>query len=107
MYLGASMWTTLSLAMGTAQTPKATWKAVPALRLECPPTFEMMVGLRGSPDVDSRLALNQQTTIGKVTVWPVATGKSASYLAPTPSWTFKRVITPMTEMSSVAITGRG
>ena len=57
MYLGASLGTTLNVAMGIAQALEPTWKAVPTLRLECPPTFEMgrrIVGLKGPVDVDSR-----------------------------------------------------
>ena len=103
MYLGASFAKKLKVAMVPPQLPKPIWKAVPTLRLRCPPTVEsghQMVKPEETIDVDSRLTLNQQIIIGRAENPPMRDRNNGPYLTLTLSWMFKRTIIPTTETSN-------
>ena len=101
MYLGASLATKLKVAIAPPKLPRAIWKAVPTLRLKCPLTIESgyQTTKLEERDVDSRLVLNQQTTIGVAENSPIATRNNAPYLTFMLPWKVKRTTIPMTEMS--------
>jgi len=87
-YFGASLAKKLKVETTPAQLPKPTWKAVPTLRLKCPP----------------RLAPNQEITTEPAEKRPIITKNDAPYLAFILSWTVKKMTIPVMDVSSIGRT---
>lgn len=68
---------------GPPQLPRPIWKAVPTLRLGCPPTVErrrQTIKSESVIKVDSRLTLSQQRMIGRAAYPPIMDMNNAPYL---------------------------